>query len=391
MSKSSVPGPKMAEIKTSISKLRYQQAMDCVEQDIRAGKYRPGQKLPAIRDLSEELGVSFLTMRRAMLELKRKGLLDIRHGAGTFVADHVSPLRARTQRVGLACRAYLLDLDAHHATLGAYLSGMHRRSQQSGCIVQPVFFRKHRFVENVGQTILDEQLGGVVVVGGGMRQEDYQYLRRHDVCVVEVSFVPRDRDDVITIVVDRVATLARSIEHLRSLGHKRIGFVTYSQSSDGDALHRGFAKLAFDHRLGNPRELMVIVDNSGMEPQFADVEQFFEIIPTPTGVIVTDEGLADVLLDACQRRGIRVPDDLSLVALQDSRPSGHRIPLTAAATARELTELAYQACDILIRSINGESIARRNIRVEPKLSIKASSGPAPSLGWRQPGAVSRTV
>jgi GntR family transcriptional regulator len=47
---------------------------------------RPGDALPGERQLAEECGVSRMTLRRALDDLARRGLVERRHGAGTFVA-----------------------------------------------------------------------------------------------------------------------------------------------------------------------------------------------------------------------------------------------------------------------------------------------------------------
>lgn len=54
---------------------------------IAAGDLRPGERLPAIRVLSEELGVGRHTIEEAYAELTAEGLLEARHGRGTFVAQ----------------------------------------------------------------------------------------------------------------------------------------------------------------------------------------------------------------------------------------------------------------------------------------------------------------
>ncbi|MEV0585689.1 GntR family transcriptional regulator [Nonomuraea sp. NPDC050310] len=52
---------------------------------IRQGELRPGQQLPTEDALAREYGVHRLTARQAVLELRRTGLVETRHGAGSFV------------------------------------------------------------------------------------------------------------------------------------------------------------------------------------------------------------------------------------------------------------------------------------------------------------------
>src|SRR5437868_5875061 len=51
------------------------------------GRFKPGQKLPTERELVRDIGVSRTSVRAGLQTLAAKGLLIIRHGAGTFVAD----------------------------------------------------------------------------------------------------------------------------------------------------------------------------------------------------------------------------------------------------------------------------------------------------------------
>ena len=54
---------------------------------VAAGRLRPGERLPALRDLAGELGVNHNTLRAAVAKLEADGVLERRHGSGTFVAD----------------------------------------------------------------------------------------------------------------------------------------------------------------------------------------------------------------------------------------------------------------------------------------------------------------
>nr|WP_234436181.1 GntR family transcriptional regulator [Streptomyces sp. NRRL S-813] len=62
-----------------------------IEARIRAGALQPGARLPAERDLAQEYGVAYLTVRRAAQVLRERGLILTVHGRGTFVANPVPP------------------------------------------------------------------------------------------------------------------------------------------------------------------------------------------------------------------------------------------------------------------------------------------------------------
>ena len=58
-----------------------------IEVLILRGILRPGERLPAERELSERMGVSRPSLREAISDLQGRGLLVTRQGAGVFVAD----------------------------------------------------------------------------------------------------------------------------------------------------------------------------------------------------------------------------------------------------------------------------------------------------------------
>ena len=63
----------------------YQQVAATIERAIVDGRYQPGQRLASERDLAEEFGVSRPTVRRAVIALEMRGLLESRQGSGVYV------------------------------------------------------------------------------------------------------------------------------------------------------------------------------------------------------------------------------------------------------------------------------------------------------------------
>jgi GntR family transcriptional repressor for pyruvate dehydrogenase complex len=70
----------------------YQEIVDQIQQQILSGALKPGDQIPAERDLAERFGVSRTAVREAIKSLTEKGLIEVFVGRGTFVT-HLSPDR----------------------------------------------------------------------------------------------------------------------------------------------------------------------------------------------------------------------------------------------------------------------------------------------------------
>ena len=64
----------------------YLQLVEQVKHAIEIGALRPGDQLPSIRPLAEELVINVNTVAKAYRELESEGVIELRQGAGAFVA-----------------------------------------------------------------------------------------------------------------------------------------------------------------------------------------------------------------------------------------------------------------------------------------------------------------
>jgi GntR family transcriptional regulator len=78
------------------------------------GRLSPGDELPPIRVLAEQLMVNPNTVARAYLELERTGIVTKRHGSGTYVSETRVPVPQREKIKILASRADALLTEARH-------------------------------------------------------------------------------------------------------------------------------------------------------------------------------------------------------------------------------------------------------------------------------------
>jgi GntR family transcriptional repressor for pyruvate dehydrogenase complex len=65
----------------------YKQVLDRIQASLDAGAIRPGDRLPAERELAVQLGVSRTSVRQALTALEAQGVVDIRHGVGVYVRE----------------------------------------------------------------------------------------------------------------------------------------------------------------------------------------------------------------------------------------------------------------------------------------------------------------
>ena len=84
----------------------YLQIMDFIKTKIIAGFYKPGEKLPSVRDLAMEASVNPNTMPKALIELERDGLVYTQRTSGRFITEDtgkLSEIRGQMARTQVVC------------------------------------------------------------------------------------------------------------------------------------------------------------------------------------------------------------------------------------------------------------------------------------------------
>lgn len=93
----------------------YKRIQNSIREQIESGGLRPGDVVDSERELARTYSVSLMTARHALADLAREGVVERRHGAGTFVAQpkiHFNRLLGYTEQmasVGLAARSKVLS------------------------------------------------------------------------------------------------------------------------------------------------------------------------------------------------------------------------------------------------------------------------------------------
>ena len=96
----------------------YSQIVDEMTMRIASGIYKPGEKLPSVRELAANAGVNPNTMQRALAELKRRGLVYSERTSGRYVTKEEAVLKSLHEELA---RRYFQELDVKLRKIG--LSG----------------------------------------------------------------------------------------------------------------------------------------------------------------------------------------------------------------------------------------------------------------------------
>lgn len=102
------------QINFSSSKPAYLQIVDQVKWAAASGALRPGEPLPSIRPLAEQLRINRNTVAKAYSELESQGVIETLAGRGCFLKDPGSPLRKEVRQNLLTQEIDGLIVQAHH-------------------------------------------------------------------------------------------------------------------------------------------------------------------------------------------------------------------------------------------------------------------------------------
>jgi DNA-binding LacI/PurR family transcriptional regulator len=185
--------------------------------------------------------------------------------------------------------------------------------------------------------------------------------------------------NVYSVITDEEEGAFQAVDHLASLGHKKIAYVRSSDAfSTYEYKYQGYSKALKKNGLHENPNYIVRVDPH--EQGGGEAGNLLAAMQDrPTGILCASDQIAVGLMRAIQEHGFRIPRDFSVVGYSNS-------PIAAELYPRLTTIDQYPfrtgqtAGEMIIRIIQGEIPNQRKIILQPELIIRNSSGPAPSRG-----------
>ena len=183
-------------------------------------------------------------------------------------------------------------------------------------------------------------------------------------------------DEGIPVVSAAHAAGARAAtEHLLSLGHRRIGAITGPPAwiACTDRLNGYHGALAAAGVLPDPA-LVAVSDFRNGPATAAAAAKLLDLAEPPTAIFAFNDNVAVGVIKAARSRGLRVPDDLSVVGFDDSEQA--EIVTPALTTVRQpLAEMGRMAVSLLLRLLENQRVDALRIELATKLVVRESTAP----------------
>ena len=218
------------------------------------------------------------------------------------------------------------------------------------------------------QAMLRRQIDGLVIIGGFLTAEELNIYAEQIQLIVVARCIKDFEENCITI--DNFAAAKLATQHLIELGHRRIAHVTgLMDHPDARDRRRGYIKALEEAGIEPNPELIVEGDYRRQSGVLAVQMLLSKGIPF-SAVFAGNDQMAYGVRLSLYRRGIRVPEDISLLGFDDEPAAAFMIPPLT--TVRQpAVELGVEAARIILARLKGESTSPTRLRA--KLVVREST------------------
>ncbi|HEX7896339.1 MAG TPA: GntR family transcriptional regulator [Planctomycetota bacterium] len=303
----------------------------------------PGNKLPPAVELAAQLGVSRETVRQAEAALERDGLLTRYRRKGTLLKPPALSLKSAGSRViGYLQADYWEEVGG--TTSALMLQGALREAGRAGYQLAV----RHAPPADVDRALRELQesapLRGIIFASVAEEKLIRQSLGLNVPAVLLDHDLPLPR--ISSVREDSVQATRLAVDHLASLGHRRIAYAHWRLIEQNPWRVRGYQEGL--RTRGLPRrkawELLCEITPAGAA---ALVTRFLALAPRPSALICYNNTFGQLVHEELRRRGVKVPDDLSLIGA-----GGESVPGLSSLVA-DWDAMGRAAVKALLRAMKG--------------------------------------
>jgi len=345
---------------------KYQQLKEILKEEIKKRKLRPGDQVLPEEKIAKKHGVSLGTVRQTMAELVNEGLIYKEQGKGTFIAEKK---KKKTFTIGLL----LTDIG------NPFFSQVARSIQEKAHLLKysVIYYNTNdqllRETESIDM-LIKRRVDGVILVPVLKNGEEklIQKLKENSIPFVYLDrYLNEPASDYV--IIDNLSGVRQIMEYLISLGHKRVGCISAQPFTRVlEQRVKAYEKLIRENNLATEDSLVQISNLPDDKGGYDAANKLFSMKNRPTAIFATNDIIAIGVYKAAKNKGIRIPQDLSLVGFDDIEASSHlEVPLTTVfQPINKMGEIAVKT--LAEKSEKKDSEKLQKIVLQPKMVIRKS-------------------
>jgi len=248
---------------------------------------------------------------------------------------------------------------AHGAGVGTVVSAIHRRTTSA-----------RQWLQNMRARATD----GVILVTSDLESPIGAELRRLDVPTVVIDPAGVPALDVPTIGATNWAGGLSATQHLVQLGHRRVGFVAGPKNLLCSRARMDGYRAGLEAAGIKPDESLIRQGDFLYDSGFAAGASLLDMDRPPTAIFASSDTMALGVHEAARQRGLRVPNDLSVVGFDDL-PEARWASPPLTTVRQPLAEMGGLAARTILRLARGEEIQAPRIELATELIVRDSTRP----------------
>jgi len=337
-----------------VSSVKWKHIADAIRAQIESGDLPPGTPLPSETELAQQYGVCRVTAHRAMFELQRLGLVVRKRKAGTFVAE---PPPAKPVFVAAVFPF------VHDYPQVEYLRGIRSAlPDQYNLLLCETHNDPHREAQYLRR--MQHEADGIIIYPTCDPKNTalIQRLLESGKPVVCVDRQPEGvRCDVV--MTDNYQSSLTGLRYLLDEGHRAIAHFTDDVLYVSSIRERYEAYLQAMREAGNEDVNLLVrffPSHVGIKLDYlaqAVYDALFTLLHQPrpvTAVFCLHDYYMVAVLEACDRMGVAVPEELEVLSFADAPPLMTRVTRSVHRLVQQVYEMGRTAALRLKRRIEGE-------------------------------------
>jgi DNA-binding LacI/PurR family transcriptional regulator len=338
---------------------RHYQVREKIREVIGLNAFKKGNPLPSERKLCELFEVSRITIRRAIDDLEREGILEKVWGRGIYV---LNPPKQTTKTKKIGVTIWAKETPYHPATMET-LHGIAETLGNSGYNFEVIYLTKEQiktseYIKNLNPDILK----GIIVTVQEISEEQLNIIEKK---IPHFVFYNR-QEKKNSVVMDYRQAGLEITKHLCSLGHKRIALINGpGEFYVSKEVFNGYEQALKEAGLKVIPEL-IKEGYYTSENGTLFTTQLFQQKVKPTAIIAGDDFMAMGVLKGIKNTGLNCPADISVASFNDfpftefTHPplTSYKIPFF---------ELGGELAQSMIDIINGQNFFRKVLRGELRI------------------------